>query len=217
MAGKDASLGQKKNDRWDNAGGSVVRLRTASPTTEELVAGLKLGDPESTAALVDRFGVSIDRRVWRLLGADSEHHDVVQQVYTQILESIGKLREPAAFADWVTRVTVNVVRNELRRRKYRRIVRLDPESACGMLDPVDPEDRVRVIRAYRILETMKADARIYFVMRFIEGAELREVAAATGCSLATAKRRIGRARDAFLKKAMRDPFLASLAGKGGGR
>jgi len=194
--------------------GKVVRLRPGALSNQEIVAGLKLGDPKAAEALVDRFGVAIDRRVWRLLGADSEHHDVVQQVYAQILGSIGKLREPEALVDWIGMVTVNVVRNELRSRKYRRIVRLDEDPARGKADVADPEDQLRLMRAYKILEGMKVDQRILFTMRFIEGAELKEVAAAVGCSLATVKRRIKRARDVFMKKAMRDTVLSSLVDKG---
>ncbi len=196
--------------------GNVVRLKPTHLSNREIVSGLKKGDSRCADGLVDRFGVSIDRRVWRLLGADSEHHDVVQQVYAQILESVGSLRDPEALTQWIVKVTVNVVRNELRHRKYRRIVKLDEAPGLELLDNTDTEDRMRLARGYKILESMKTDLRIAFVMRFIEGAELMDVASAVGCSLSTVKRRISRARDVFMKKAKRDPILSSLVTQGVG-
>ncbi|MCP4678414.1 MAG: sigma-70 family RNA polymerase sigma factor [Deltaproteobacteria bacterium] len=206
----------KNHVETDLSNASVVRLKTPFLTNHEIVSGIKLGDPKAAEALVDRFGVSIDRRVWRLLGADSEHHDVVQQVYAQILGSIKNLREADALVDWITKVTVNIVRNELRRRKYRRIVKFDDVPAQKLVEVSDPEDRLRVLRGFKIMETMKVNERIAFTMRFIEGAELTDVAGAMGCSLSTAKRRIKRARDNFLKKAKRDPLLSSLIKEGAG-
>ena len=61
---------------------------------------------------------------------------------------------------------------------------------------------------------MSDEDRILFVMRFVEGVNLREIARHTGRSLATVKRRIVKAREIFIKKARRDPDLVSLFWEG---
>ena len=60
-----------------------------------------------------------------------------------------------------------------------------------------PESRETVRRVYAILDRLAADLRIAFTLRFVERHSLAEVAALTGCSLATAKRRISRATQRF--------------------
>jgi RNA polymerase sigma-70 factor (ECF subfamily) len=72
------------------------------------------------------------------------------------------------------------------------------------------DDRLRVLRGFKILDKMKIEHRIIFIMRYIDGEELTEVASAMGCSLATIKRRLNKARDVFLKHALKDPFLSPL-------
>lgn len=193
----------------------VLRLAAQMLTDREIIVGVCAGDPSAADALVERYGASIDKRVWRLLGADSEHGDVVQQVYLRLFQAIPRVRDPEALPDWIAKVTVNVVRNELRSRKHRRLfapiaeASNDSSSALG-----NPDHGLRLRRAFEILERMRIDDRIAFIMRFIEGAELKEIGIATDRSLATVKRRVARARDAFLKKALRDPILASLAEEG---
>ena len=61
-----------------------------------------------------------------------------------------------------------------------------------------------------ILRKMKTDDHIVFVLRFVEGNTLGEVAVASGYSLATAKRRISRAKKEFMKRAKNDAVLAAL-------
>ena len=56
-----------------------------------------------------------------------------------------------------------------------------------------PEERVLLQRVYRVLDTLPADLRIAWALRYIEGERLDAVAVLSGCSLATAKRRISAA------------------------
>lgn len=188
----------------------VVRLTPRTYTDREIVDGMLRGEPAAAAALIDRFGPAVDRRVWRLLGADDEHEDIVQQVFTRILESIPRLRNPDALEDWISAITVNSVRKELRKRRYRRMFLVASVEDEHGHAPASQETMMVLRRGFTILDRMKPDERIVFIMRFVEGSDLSEIATATGRSLATVKRHISRARDTFLKKAARDPVLASF-------
>ena len=192
----------------------VIPLSRRTLTDPQIVEGIRRGDPAAGQALVERFGAIIDRRIWRLMGGDSEHTDIVQQVFQQLVGTLDRLEDGQALAAWVEKVTVNVVRKEFRRRAYRRIVRFSTVEAEIAMDDatedVTVEKRILLLRAYDILKRMNIDERIAFTLRFIEEMPLADVAVAMGCSLATAKRRIRRGRDTFMRKAQRDPFLVSL-------
>ena len=56
------------------------------------------------------------------------------------------------------------------------------------------EDRALLARLYEVLDTIPVDSRIAWALRHIEGEKLEAVAELTGCSLATAKRRISAAQ-----------------------
>ena len=192
----------------------VIPLAKRTLTDPQIVDGVRRGDPAAGWALVDRFGPLIDRRVWRLMGGDSEHRDIVQQVFQQLVGTLHRLDDSQALGAWVEKLTINVVRKEFRRRKYRRIVQFSTVDAEIAMDDatedVTIEKKVLILRAYDILKRMNVEDRIAFTLRFIEEMPLADVAEATGCSLATAKRRIRRGRETFMKKARRDPFLVSL-------
>jgi RNA polymerase sigma-70 factor (ECF subfamily) len=69
------------------------------------------------------------------------------------------------------------------------------------------DDAVRA--TYAVLVMLTPDERIPFALRYIEEMDLGEVAAACRISLATAKRRIARARKRFVTIARTMPELSS--------
>lgn len=63
-----------------------------------------------------------------------------------------------------------------------------------------PDRRASVRAAYRVLDRVKAEERIAWVLRRVEGETLLEVARVCGCSRATADRRIRAVEKAFAKE-----------------
>ncbi len=187
---------------------NVIPLPRRVMSDEDLVAGLRAGDQAAGRALVERFHKKVSRRVHRMLGPDRETADIVQQVFAQVVHGLSGLAAPRALEDWVGRVTVNAVRGELRRRSYRRLVGFSTDTVEAAYAESDPDAALALSRGLEILNKLDPEAKILFVLRFIEGAELREICEVTGLAPATAKRRIAKARDAFLKKVSRDPMTA---------
>jgi RNA polymerase sigma-70 factor (ECF subfamily) len=166
--------------------------------------------PEAPAALWTRFAPMVHRMLRRTLGPGTDVEDVVQDVFLCVFQKVSGLREPRALRAFVISVTALTARYELRRRWVGRWVRLgrDPDRPEVRVFNPDPEAREALVRFYKILDRVKPADRTAFVLRFIEGLELAEVAAAMHTSLATAKRRIARvwARVSLLVE--RDPSLA---------
>ncbi len=188
----------------------VLKLLGSGASSEEIIEGLKASRPGAARCLYDEYEEFINRLVWRTLGADPEHDDVVQQVFLNIMTSIHKVENPALLRSWITSVTVNTVRRELRSRKYRRIFRLVPDAADDVDHQIPHSDRKLIRSAFTILRRMSIDDRMAFSLHFIEGQTLSEVAGSTNVSLATVKRRIARARKAFVRDVEQDTYLRSL-------
>jgi RNA polymerase sigma-70 factor (ECF subfamily) len=80
-----------------------------------------------------------------------------------------------------------------------------------------PPEVLDALRAtYAALDKLPADERIAFALRFIDGMELTEVAAACDTSLATIKRRLARAGARFEVEARKHPVLEAWL-EGGSR
>jgi RNA polymerase sigma factor (sigma-70 family) len=177
-------------------------------TDEEIVRGVSGRYPPAGRALFDRYHEYVAGRVRRLLGADSECKDQVQQVFAQVVAHIASLRDPEMLVQWINRITINTVRKELRRRKRRWFILYTHEM------PEVPESGSQEIsavfqRALRVLNQMNVDERIAFVMRFVVREEVRDIAEMCGWSLSTAKRRIAKGRDCFMRRAALDPLLSA--------
>lgn len=175
-----------------------------------LLAMARVGDPRTGAALFDRCEVQVNRLVWRVLGADEAHDDVVHQVFVALLAGLRRVREPEALDGWVAIVTINTVRSEIRRRRLRRLWLRSAPEALDLAEAPAPSHEARELlrRTYAVLDRLPADERIAFSLRFIDEQPLADVAAACDCSLATIKRRIRAAQDRFRRLAARDPALA---------
>ena len=78
-------------------------------TDEEVADLLRRGSRAAATAVYDRFSALVNRWVWRLLGADAEHDDIVQQVFVRILRAGPNLRDSDKLAGWVHAITVNTV------------------------------------------------------------------------------------------------------------
>ena len=165
----------------------------------QLVARVRGGDRWAEEALYRRHGPRLLARVTRLLGDAAEAEDVVQDVFVVGFAQLDRLREPAAFGGWLLRAAVRRVWGISRWRAVRRRFGLD-KSAASYLAPnatVSPEERALLGELEAVLRSLPTADRIAWSLRVVEELTLEEVAAACGCSLATAKRRIAAARAAI--------------------
>ena len=135
--------------------------------------------------------------------------------------SSASFRDPAALRSFVVGITVRVVRSELRRRRFRRWLRLTDEGELpeGAAPPgtMPRARRCGGSTAPSTGSTTRRGSRSR--SGYIEGLELAEVAAALGASLATTKRRLAKVTARVLAAARHDPalsaYLAGDAGEGG--
>ncbi|MGC4069471.1 MAG: RNA polymerase sigma factor [Polyangiaceae bacterium] len=175
-----------------------------------LVAGLVEGSEGAAVALFHEYASLVERTVGRVLGVDDELPDVVQEVFFRALRSVHRIRDPQALTDWLLQITICTATDWIRKRQRRRwLVFRDPvqlEEPVGL--PVDEAGREAVRATYAILDRLAIEERLVFVLRYLEGMELTQVAAACDCSLATVKRRLGRAMSRFEALAKREPALS---------
>jgi RNA polymerase sigma-70 factor (ECF subfamily) len=180
---------------------------------EALLCRLREGHPAATAQFYDEFQGLVRGLVYRLLGPDPDLDDLVQRAFELLFARVRQMRDATALPAWVRTVTVNLVRDELRARKLKRLLFIGGRAAAREADEqghtTDTEARDLVRRVLAALDRLSIDERLAFQMRYIEDATLPEAAEACGCSLATLKRRLTRAEERFGELAAKDPALAA--------
>ena len=165
--------------------------------------------PQAARLIWQRFAPMVHRILRRSLGPDEDVEDLAQEVFMCVFQKAATLREPQALKAFVITVTAFTVRGELRRRWSRRWLRRQRVAPANgqLVSNQDIESREALRRFYLILDRVGVQDRTAFVLRFIEGLPLEDVAMALDVSVATAKRRLARAWDRVVLLAERDTAL----------
>jgi RNA polymerase sigma-70 factor (ECF subfamily) len=178
----------------------------------DLVSALRADEPGAPAMLWARCSPAVERLLAKTLGPCLEIEDLTQEVFLRVFVRLPSLREPSALRAFVLSVAANVLKWELRRRWVSRKVRL---SVSGTLPDVegtsaDAEARQALRRCYRIFDTLTTKERLAFVLRYMEGMTINEVAETLVVSVSTAKRWVGSGAAKVADRVSRDPGLRSF-------
>ncbi|MEY2929378.1 MAG: hypothetical protein RL033_127 [Pseudomonadota bacterium] len=198
-----------KRDVTERVGGDAASADIAFLSDAALVDGLKLRQAAAIHTFYERYSGRVLRILHRLLGNERELADVHHDVFARALHSIRGLKDPERLEAWLTSVAVFTARSTIQRRKRHRWLQFMAPEALPETAALPPSREAgEALRAtYGALEQLAVDERIAFVLRFIEGMELKEGAAACSVSLATFKRRLARAEGHFTELARVSPVL----------
>jgi RNA polymerase sigma-70 factor, ECF subfamily len=196
----------------------VMGSGRTGPPDAQLVAAALQGHGGAASAIWERYVVLVRSILRRSLGM-RDVEDQTQEVFLRLFDSLPNLRDPSALKSFVFGIALRVAGTELRHRRMQWWLRLTPtgEPADNQLaHHDDPEAKVALGRLYAILDQLGTRARLAFVLRYVEGMELTEVAAALEISLATTKRQLARAASRVFAMVEHDPALAQYLPQAGG-
>jgi RNA polymerase sigma-70 factor (ECF subfamily) len=218
LAQADASQGVAVvPDRRAETVGAGTGGHGSADTDQALVEALRREEPWARAALVRKYHQRVERLVAAALGIDSELADVVQDVFVRVLRGVHQLKDPAALPSWISSLAVFTARGLIRKRRRWRWIRfLAPEEVPEATATEHDHEGAATLRAvYAAIDTLPADERLAFTLRFVSELELTEVASACRVSLATIKRRLTRAEAHFSGAAASSPLLRQRLRDGG--
>src|SRR5262245_52910200 len=181
-------------------------------SADQLEDALRGGRAWAEREVLVRYTGHVRRVLARILGTSAELDDLTQEVFLRGLDRIARLRAGAGLRAWFTGVAVNVARETLRARARRRwLLFFAPQELPATAAERNTEgstDASRALHAtYEVLAKMGASSRTLFALRHLDGMELEELARACGLSVATVKRRLGKAEATFRARARRHPQL----------
>lgn len=173
-------------------------------TDASLVVDGLAGDDFALRVLYQRHVRTVTRRVIWMLARRDEAEDVVQDAFALAFQDLPSLKEPARFGSWVARIAVRQVHRRLRRRRLLQRLGLDQGLDDATLERLaSPEASAETLLVLRELDhwlaTVSTPCRTAWILRWVDGNKLEEIAEQCSCSLATVKRRLARA-----ERTMRD-------------
>ena len=179
-----------------------------SESCEKLVESAKKGDVEAFDKLVFLHQDQVYARAYRILGNAEDSADVQQETFIHAWRNLRKFRQEAQFSTWLHRIAVNLCLSMRRRKGYMSqeslVEELHIQSAT--LNPAACHERAEALAALRrVLAGMPTHYRILLVLRDMEERSFREIAEILGCSVASARTRLCKARN-MLRARMR-PYI----------
>lgn len=154
------------------------------------------GDRAAEEALYRKHGPSVQRLAMRLLRSRDEALDVLQDTFVSGYGKLASLRDPSQFRGWIHAVAARLVHRRFRRERLLDAIGLGRRSKEAIpLDELADEGASAEARAElrwldQALQRIDKGAATAWMLRYIEGLQLEEVASACECSLATVKRRL---------------------------
>ena len=171
-----------------------------------LIQAAQSGDLDSFNRLVLAYQDQVYTQAYRMIGESAAAADTTQDAFISAFHHIRSFRG-GSFRAWLLRIVTNACYDELRRRKRRPTVALEPvdelgeevESPRWMEDPGDtPEahiERVELNKAIQhCLETLPDNFRSAVILVDVQGMDYVEASRALGKPLGTIKSRLARAR-----------------------
>jgi RNA polymerase sigma-70 factor (ECF subfamily) len=179
--------------------------------TGKLISSAELGSAGLEGRLVP-FRPQVQRHILAMVRDQAEAEELTQDTYARALERIGQLRDPQAALAWLYRIATTVSLDRLRQRRPPSIAfdtvtpsgeidasSTERERQPSLLDALEQSDMSECVQGY--LAALPDHYRIAILLHDAHGLGNPEIAELLGCSLATAKIRVHRAR-ARLREAL---------------
>jgi len=177
----------------------------------EIIDRVLGGDREAFAVLVDAYKRPVFSLAFRMTGSAPDADDLTQESFLRAFQSLGRFREGERFFPWLYTVSLNVIRNHLRKAKTlpgETAGKGMPEAENPRDDPVgEAEARERRRRLQGYLLKLPLPVREAIVLRFYEGLSFDDVAAVTGDSISSAKMKVYRGLEKIRAMMEADGFV----------
>ena len=148
-------------------------------------------DTESFAQRITALRGSLYRVAASYLRGESDRLDAVSEAIARAWERRGTLRDERLFATWVTRILIRECVNIQRRQRRSVPVESIPD------EPTQEDGELAALR--EALEHLPQRQRTMIVLHYMEGYDVREIAAMMGTTKGAVCAGLKRSRDALRK------------------
>jgi RNA polymerase sigma-70 factor, ECF subfamily len=177
----------------------------------EIIGRVLRGDREAFAALVDAYKGPVFRLAFRMTGSAQDADDLTQETFLRVFQTLGRFRTGERLFPWLYTVSLNVIRNHLRKAKG-----LEESAGKGVPESADPlgdpsaaaigREQSRRLQGY--LLRLPIAVREALILRFYEGMGFEDIASMTGDSISSAKMKVYRGLEKIRMMMEADDFVA---------
>ena len=173
-----------------------------------MVTSAQQGDSDGATALYDTFYQDIYYYILKTVNDSELAADLSQETFMEILQTIGQLKEPAAFVTWSRQIAYHRCTAHFRKRKE--LLADEDEDGYSVFDTIE-EDRTEFIpdaaldqadlkaTIHSMIDSLPEEQRSALLMRYFEELSVSQIASIQGVSEGTVKSRLNYGRKAIGK------------------
>ena len=181
-----------------------MATKVDNPDDWVLVEAIRAGQHGAFRELVRRYERQVAHLIYLALGRQEDMQDLSQEVFLRVFHALPRLKPQRSLFSWIYRIASNVVIDEARRRRIRKVLSLEflaDETGDQVLvdggqdDPSEQAERSERHEAVRAaLQRLSPDHRMVLLLREYEDLTYEEISEILRIGVPAVKSRLFRAR-----------------------
>jgi len=167
----------------------------------ELLKKCQEGREEAFRELVEKYQRRVYSIAYHLLSNYHTASEIAQEAFLRVFRNIGRFDVRKNFYTWLYQITVNLCIDRLRRRSHGKTVDLNAVGGLASPGPRDLSEGCERTetsrRVHEALDRLQPNYKAVLTLRDIMGHSCEEIAEIVGCTSATVRWRLFRARQLF--------------------
>ena len=184
---------------------------------QDLIDKLIQGESEAYATLLTTYQDRVVNTCYRFVGHAQDAEDVAQEVFVEVLQSVGSFRGDAKLSTWIYRVAVtkslDYVRKKTRKKRLGHLKQvlgfqgdeddrpLEPADDNAPTDSLEQQERAHILN--QAIAALPENQRIALTLNQYEGLAYAEVAGVMGTSVSAVESLLHRAKKNLRKRLTR--------------
>ena len=161
---------------------------------EELAAACSDGERKAQKKLFDRLAPKMMAVCLRYMGNREDAEDVLQEGFVTLFTKLDSYNGSGSFEGWARKIFVNTALMHLRKTDALGLSDDISEARTLFTEEATPLQKMGYKELMEMVSSLPADARTVFNMYVVEGYSHKEIAATLGCTEATSRSKLQRAR-----------------------
>jgi len=169
----------------------------------KLVELCKNGHKESFEILVKKHQKNVINFAYRILENFEDACDIAQDAFFIAYKKIKTFKEEAKFSTWLYKITLNLSRNQLKKKKKEKYLESINNQNLSSKAPIPTDEIEKEELRKKIsncLNLLNEEFKEIIILRDIEGLSYEEIAYLLKIPEGTVKSRLARARESFIEK-----------------
>lgn len=166
----------------------------AASFPEHLLQDCKAGNRKAQKQVFDALAPKMMAVCLRYMGSREDAEDVLQEGFITLFTKLDSYQGTGSFEGWARRIFINTALMHLRRTDALGLSDDISEARGLFTEEATPVQKMGYRELMRLVAALPPDARTVFNMYVVEGYSHREIAKELGCTEATSRSKLQRAR-----------------------